>query len=110
MYNSSSSPSQGKILSRFSLGSCSDSRLTPSFLSSYLGIRFTFLTQSDQSKFEQIFSQTAAQFGGNKISGNLIALIFLGCFVINVSTPIAQAVSELLRRSNLDNDSLAKIW
>lgn len=54
------------------------------------GIRFTFLTQSDQSKFEQIFSQTAAQFGGNKIS--------------------AQAVSELLRRSNLDNDSLAKIW
>ncbi|KAI7864012.1 uncharacterized protein EV154DRAFT_488978, partial [Mucor mucedo] len=54
------------------------------------GIRFSFLTPSDQAKFEQIFTQSAAAFGGNKISAN--------------------AVSELLRRSNLDNDSLAKIW
>ncbi|KAG2237652.1 hypothetical protein INT48_004555 [Thamnidium elegans] len=54
------------------------------------GIRLSFLTPTDQLKFEQIFSQSAAAFGGNKISAN--------------------AVSELLRRSNLDNDSLVKIW
>ncbi|CAO3610752.1 unnamed protein product [Mucor hiemalis] len=63
-------------------------------LSPSQGIQFTFLTQADQSKFEQIFSQTAAQFGGKKFP------VF----------ELAQAVSELLKRSNLDNDSLAKIW
>lgn len=36
---------------------------------SILGIRFSFLTPTDQAKFEQIFSQGAAAFGGNKISG-----------------------------------------
>ncbi|CAO0800933.1 unnamed protein product [Mucor circinelloides] len=54
------------------------------------GVRLSFLTQTDQSKFEQLFAQSAAAHGGNKIPAN--------------------AVSELLRRSNLDNDSLAKIW
>ncbi|KAI9281514.1 hypothetical protein BY458DRAFT_498805 [Sporodiniella umbellata] len=54
------------------------------------GIRFTFLTPSDQSKFEQLFIQSAGAFGGNKIG--------------------AQAVGELLKRSNLDNESLARIW
>ncbi|KAI8642190.1 hypothetical protein BD408DRAFT_344765 [Parasitella parasitica] len=54
------------------------------------GVRLSFLTQTDQSKFEQLFAQSAASHGGNKIPAN--------------------AVSELLRRSNLDNDSLAKIW
>ncbi|KAF1797775.1 hypothetical protein FB192DRAFT_1163445 [Mucor lusitanicus] len=54
------------------------------------GVRLSFLTQTDQSKFEQLFAQSAAAYGGNKIPAN--------------------AVSELLRRSNLDNDSLAKIW
>ncbi|RCI00399.1 actin organization and endocytosis protein, partial [Rhizopus stolonifer] len=54
------------------------------------GIRLSFLTQADQAKFEQLFAQSAAPYGGSKIP--------------------AQTVSELLRRSNLDNNSLAKIW
>ncbi|KAI9485258.1 MAG: hypothetical protein EXX96DRAFT_544540 [Benjaminiella poitrasii] len=54
------------------------------------GVHLSFLTQSDQAKFEQLFSQSAASYGGNKIPANV--------------------VSELLRRSNLDNDTLAKIW
>ncbi|CEP14187.1 hypothetical protein [Parasitella parasitica] len=54
------------------------------------GVRLSFLTPTDQSKFEQLFAQSSAPYGGNKIPAN--------------------AVSELLRRSNLDNDSLAKIW
>jgi hypothetical protein len=37
-----------------------------------VGIRFSFLTPTDQVKFEQIFSQGAAAFGGNKISGKFI--------------------------------------
>ncbi|KAI8363855.1 hypothetical protein EDC96DRAFT_553688 [Choanephora cucurbitarum] len=54
------------------------------------GVRLSFLTQADQAKFEQLFAQSAGPYGGSKIP--------------------AQTVSDLLRRSNLDNDTLAKIW
>ena len=40
------------------------------FLFSFLlGVRLSFLTPTDQTKFEQIFTQSAAAFGGNKIPG-----------------------------------------
>ncbi|KAI8992676.1 hypothetical protein BDB01DRAFT_755855 [Pilobolus umbonatus] len=54
------------------------------------GIKLSYLTPSDQAKFEQLFTQSAAQYGGNNIPANV--------------------VGDILRRSNLDNESLAKIW
>lgn len=60
MYSgNSSSPSKGM---------CLCSRLLH-LLTTEKGIRFTFLSPSDQAKFEQLFIQGAAQFGGNQIGG-----------------------------------------
>lgn len=36
------------------------------------GVRLSFLTQTDQSKFEQLFAQSAAAYGGNKIPGRYL--------------------------------------
>ncbi|KAF7727358.1 actin organization and endocytosis protein [Apophysomyces ossiformis] len=52
------------------------------------GVRFSFITPADQLKFEDLFARAAN--GSGQIS--------------------AMAVREILIRSRLDNDSLAKIW
>ncbi|KAI7883964.1 hypothetical protein K492DRAFT_143316 [Lichtheimia hyalospora FSU 10163] len=54
------------------------------------GIRLNFITPSDQAKFEDLFSRAAASTGSNKLP--------------------AMAVRDILTRSRVDNDSLAKIW
>ncbi|KAI8069894.1 hypothetical protein BC940DRAFT_17332 [Gongronella butleri] len=54
------------------------------------GLRLTFITAADQSKFEDLFRRATATSGGRHIS--------------------AAGVRDILARSRLDNDSLAKIW
>ncbi|CAO3629106.1 unnamed protein product [Cunninghamella blakesleeana] len=54
------------------------------------GIRLNFITPSDQTKFEDFFKRAAAFNGGKQVTAN--------------------AVRDILVRSRLDNDSLAKIW
>ncbi|KAI9310829.1 hypothetical protein BX666DRAFT_2003015 [Dichotomocladium elegans] len=55
------------------------------------GLRLSFISPSDQAKFEDLFTRAAQSSGsGNKLP--------------------AMAVRDILTRSRLDNDSLAKIW
>ncbi|KAI8149986.1 hypothetical protein BJV82DRAFT_585388 [Fennellomyces sp. T-0311] len=54
------------------------------------GIRLSFISPADQLKFEDLFSRAAASTGGNNLP--------------------AMAVRDILTRSRLDNESLAKIW
>ncbi|KAI8886022.1 hypothetical protein K501DRAFT_293132 [Backusella circina FSU 941] len=54
------------------------------------GIQFSFLKPNEQQNYEKLFFERGAAMDGNKLS--------------------ASKVSELLKLSNVDNDSLAKIW
>ncbi|KAI9288520.1 hypothetical protein BC943DRAFT_316756 [Umbelopsis sp. AD052] len=54
------------------------------------GIRLTFITQSDQSKFESLFSRAITGTGSQNLS--------------------ADAARNILMRSQIDNHTLAQIW
>ncbi|KAI9255048.1 hypothetical protein BDA99DRAFT_517766 [Phascolomyces articulosus] len=54
------------------------------------GIRLSFITPSDQAKFEDLFTRAAASSGSNNLP--------------------AMAARDILTKSRLDNESLAKIW
>ncbi|KAH8551229.1 hypothetical protein BGW37DRAFT_407002, partial [Umbelopsis sp. PMI_123] len=54
------------------------------------GIRLTFITQSDQSKFESLFSRAISGTGSPNLS--------------------ADAARNILMRSQIDNNTLAQIW
>ncbi|KAG2221164.1 hypothetical protein INT45_007741, partial [Circinella minor] len=56
----------------------------------FVGIRLSFIGPADQAKFEDLFTRAAASTGGNTLP--------------------AVAARDILTRSRLDNESLAKIW
>jgi hypothetical protein len=82
-----------------------------------LGIRLTFITQSDQSKFESLFSRAIAGTGSQNLSGNVSRErkvkgdIYNQFFAYDYQHYIiADAARNILMRSQIDNNTLAQIW
>lgn len=67
----SSSPSQGNGLVPFSMLLGRLLLTQTSLISLLLGIRLTFITHSDQTKFESLFSRAVAGTGSSNLSGNI---------------------------------------
>lgn len=66
-----SSPSQGNGLVPFTMLLGRLLLTETSLISLLLGIRLTFITHSDQTKFESLFSRAVAGTGSSNLSGNI---------------------------------------